>query len=130
MSVQAAPILDAANTIAQQCGQADPITRAVVSRAYYACYHHALAAAKANGFDSRDAIEGLGSHARLIKFLKAHATEGLLRQYGTRLEKLRDQRTHADYDLDKPLVSSCTQVLTSAASFIQLGKQPPQARAN
>ena len=126
MTCTSLEFLSAAEAIADKCQSAnEAISRAVISRAYYACYHHALARAKANGFNAAAARHGaagdpkMGVHALLISEMeKSDILE--LRQGASRLKKMRTHRVNADYELQTPLVVSCAQILKTAKDFMDL----------
>jgi uncharacterized protein (UPF0332 family) len=98
-------------------------SRTVISRAYYACYHQALAYAQRQGYGSGFQATG-GVHKRLRQFLRQHwaqdpdATD-LLRD----LEHLFHIRIRADYRLDRDVyvadavdaVETATDVMTALA---------------
>lgn len=117
-------LLNAAEAIANECHSVnDALTRAVISRAYYACYHHALAQAKTHGFNAANARNGpagdpkMGTHELLIDEMTKSKNQEL-RQCAARLRKMRTHRVNADYYLHSPLVIDCRQILSSAKNLM------------
>jgi uncharacterized protein (UPF0332 family) len=85
--------------------------RSAVSRAYYAVFWQARSVAQARpGFE----LPRKNPHAALINWFKREPGTAY-RKVGTDLERLRDDRNKADYDLLVPGLASLTETALSTA---------------
>lgn len=87
---------------------AEPLSRAVVGRAYYASYHHCLDfhdALNSPGLEPEEFVKG--SHERLIHRLIrptcSKDRQGISKQAGYQLRTLKLNRFDADYELGKTI---------------------------
>lgn len=90
--------LDEAERLQQGARSSETRQRTVMSRAYYGCYHLALAFAQSTGYKF-DNNAGSGRHQHLMDYLQRAARDGELRQALNNLVTLRNRRTRADYHL-------------------------------
>ena len=90
--------------------------RAVVSRAYYACYHECLARAQRQMF-TRAQFPGMGSHEALAAWCTMRP-EAAWRATGKMLRTLKNRRHHADYNIRPLTADDMVEHVTLAADFI------------
>lgn len=94
--------LDEAERLQQGARSNETRQRTVMSRAYYGCYHLALAFAQSTGYKF-DNNAGSGRHQHLMDYLQKAARGGEFRQAVDNLLTLRDRRTRADYHLRRSI---------------------------
>jgi uncharacterized protein (UPF0332 family) len=104
MITSPAELLLDTNDLIRTVNKDDARRRTIVSRAYYAAFHHCLIVSRNNGY-AFDRNGRYGTHESLIKFLRNHSNSDM--EYAGRLlEGLKARRIIADYAMDLP-ISTC-----------------------
>lgn len=120
MTVSPVDILDEARALLAlpRSQRTEARRRTIISRAYYAAYHHLLKHPEVRGFRSARTA-GKGMHTQFLDYLSGAGDRNVLHAAAI-LRKLRELRVAADYHLDKRLAArSETQALEDAAAMIE-----------
>lgn len=96
----------------------DARRRTLISRAYYAAFHHVRAIADyADVQQGADARTATGMHRRFLDWLKKQS-DPRLNRYGALLLRLYDHRITADYRLGRPIQPGAELAAVSKARTI------------
>lgn len=90
--------------------------RTIISRAYYAAFHHLRVHPRLARYRRRDE-SGVGMHKDFVDFL-CRAGDRELVHVGRVLGKLHRQRIHADYWLDKDLNRDAARLCVQDAEYV------------
>ena len=119
-------LLDEAKDLARAGHGREVRRRSAISRAYYAAFHQAEAAARTAGYRF-DRKAGTGMHAHLIAYLRGSGLPGLKGAAGI-LNALKDMRTLADYRLhDNVAMLSVKEAIEHADFLLTEILPPPEA---
>ncbi len=104
----------------------EALRRTAASRAYYACYHCALALARRRGYNASAAnLASFGVHERLIRWMQSQ-DDRTLAQVGGQLLTLKALRVDADYFSQQfSPESTATAVAIAKRLLRHLGTSPP-----